>query len=134
MSILTNIDMVANLWPKIARTLNIVCECLSQIRLRSNGILVFLVCLGASFVCFSQGVATRGLQPEARKSLSGKPFLASLTDVAADAGLLMTFTSGSEKPKYIVEANGTGAASSTTTMTVGLTSFSSTGRPLKAPP
>lgn len=58
-----------------------------------------------------QGVATRNAEPAPRPAPSGKPFLARFTDVAADAGLRMRFTSGGEKSKkYIVEANGTGVA------------------------
>jgi hypothetical protein len=59
----------------------------------------------------SQGVATRNAEPAPRPALSGKPFLARFTNVAAEAGLQMRFTSGDEKSKkYIVEANGTGVA------------------------
>lgn len=61
--------------------------------------------------CLAQGVSTRNVQPEARAKLSGIPFAATFTDVAAEAGLLMSFTSGNERTKkYIVEANGTGVA------------------------
>lgn len=61
--------------------------------------------------CLAQGVSTRNVQPEARGKLSGIPFPAAFTDVAAEAGLLMSFTSGNERTKkYIIEANGTGVA------------------------
>jgi hypothetical protein len=58
-----------------------------------------------------QGVATRNAAPEARSTPSGKPFPVTFVDVAPEAGLDMTFTSGNEQTKkYIIEANGTGVA------------------------
>lgn len=60
---------------------------------------------------WAQGVATRNAAPEARPAASGKPFLARFTDIAAQAGLTTPLTNGSEtSKKYILEANGTGAA------------------------
>lgn len=60
---------------------------------------------------FAQGVATRNAQPETKPKISGRPFLSRFTDTATEAGLTLTFTSGSEKSKkYIIEANGAGVA------------------------
>jgi hypothetical protein len=59
----------------------------------------------------AQGVATRNAEAAPRPTLSGKPFLAGFTDIAAEAGLRMRFASGGEKSKkYIIEANGSGVA------------------------
>ena len=59
----------------------------------------------------AQGVATRNATPAAKGKASGKPFLAKFTDMAAQAGLSMSFSSGNETTKkYIIEANGTGVA------------------------
>jgi hypothetical protein len=60
---------------------------------------------------YSQGVATRNATPEAKAKFSGKPWPVAFTDVAASAGLGMSFVSGGEKTKrYIIEANGSGVA------------------------
>lgn len=57
-----------------------------------------------------QGPSTQNLPPAARTH-SGRPFPVTLTDVAEQAGLGMSFTSGNEQSKrYIIEANGTGVA------------------------
>jgi hypothetical protein len=69
------------------------------------------VFLGAALYVFAQGVATRNAPPASRSAVSGKPFLARFTDIAAEAGLSMRFASGDEtSKKYIIEANGTGVA------------------------
>jgi FG-GAP-like repeat len=69
------------------------------------GLFVVTLWLGA------QGVATRNAPPAPRGAASGKPFLAKFTDIAAQAGLSVRFTSGNETAKkYIIEANGTGVA------------------------
>ncbi len=78
----------------------------------------FWVCLALGFAFSSaavyllgQGVATRNASPAPRSTPSGRSFLAKFTDVAAQAGLSMRFTVGSETTKkYILEANGTGVA------------------------
>jgi hypothetical protein len=58
-----------------------------------------------------QGVATHNAEPAPKPAPSGRPFDARFTDVAAEAGLRMQFTSGGDKSKrYIIEANGTGVA------------------------
>ncbi|HXJ38027.1 MAG TPA: CRTAC1 family protein [Bryobacteraceae bacterium] len=62
-------------------------------------------------LCVAQGIATRGAAPAARGAASGRPFPATFTDVAEEAGLRMKFTSGNEQSKkYIIEANGSGVA------------------------
>jgi hypothetical protein len=58
-----------------------------------------------------QGPATRNAPPAARPAPSGRTFPVTLTDVARQAGLTMSFTSGNEvSKKYIIEANGSGVA------------------------
>ena len=60
----------------------------------------------------AQGVINRGAAPEPKPVFSGKSFQAKFTDVAATAGLgsaLLTVGNPDSK-KYIIEANGTGAA------------------------
>ncbi|MCC6537962.1 MAG: CRTAC1 family protein [Bryobacterales bacterium] len=57
----------------------------------------------------AQGTATRNATAEARPAPSGKPWLASFVDTAAEAGLNLVYQSGNEKSKkYIMEANGSG--------------------------
>lgn len=70
----------------------------------------FCAALAAAYA-LAQGPATRNASPGSKPRSSGKPFLATFTDVAREAGLLMQFTSGNElSKKYIVEANGSGVA------------------------
>ncbi len=70
---------------------------------------VLLACLGG--LLSAQGVATRGAAPEAKPAFSGKLFRAPFTDVAVASGLKATITVGNPtSKKYIIEANGTGAA------------------------
>ena len=58
-----------------------------------------------------QGPATQNAPAASRLAPSGKPFPVTLTDVAEQAGLKMTFESGNEQSKkYIIEANGSGVA------------------------
>ncbi len=58
-----------------------------------------------------QGVASRGVRPQARPRSSGLPFHAHLTDVAQTAGLTKPTVYGSpDDPKYILEVIGCGAA------------------------
>ncbi|MBL8216532.1 MAG: VCBS repeat-containing protein, partial [Bryobacterales bacterium] len=59
----------------------------------------------------AQGVSTRNAPAAPRLAPSGRPFLASFTDVAARAGLTHPVTVGNPtNKKYIIEANGTGLA------------------------
>ncbi len=60
----------------------------------------------------AQGVINRGAAPEPKAAFSGKPFQAKFKDVAATAGLgTASLTVGNpDSKKYIIEANGTGAA------------------------
>jgi hypothetical protein len=61
--------------------------------------------------CFAQGISTRNALPTPRSAPSGRLFPVNLIDIAQAAGLNMKFTSGGEvSKKYIIEANGTGAA------------------------
>ncbi len=58
-----------------------------------------------------QGMISGGARPAPRAKLSGKPWPLSFADVAAEAGLTLRYTYGSEaKKQYVVEANGAGAA------------------------
>jgi hypothetical protein len=59
----------------------------------------------------AQGIATRNAPPASPVTASGKRFLAKFTDIAAQAGLSMRVATGDAiSRKYIIEANGTGAA------------------------
>lgn len=59
----------------------------------------------------AQGPATHNAPPATRSAPSGRPFPVTFSDVAREAGLRMSFTSGNEQSKkYIIEANGTGVA------------------------
>lgn len=59
----------------------------------------------------AQGVATRNVPAAPAKETSGRPFHATFTDVASQAGLQMKFVYGGETAKkYIIEANGAGVA------------------------
>src|SRR5688500_10208804 len=70
-----------------------------------------LVFFGGALWLGAQGVATRDARPAPRSASSGKPFLARFIDIAAQAGLTSRIVSGNEtSKKYIIEANGTGAA------------------------
>ena len=75
---------------------------------------VFLRWIGCGFLAVSllaQGPATRDAAPVAAGKRSGRPFDAKLTDIAPQAGLAMKSVYGGEKAKkYILEANGPGAA------------------------
>jgi len=58
-----------------------------------------------------QGIASRGVKPQARPASSGRPFNAHFVDVAKSAGLHEpTIYGGIESKKYILEANGCGCA------------------------
>lgn len=58
-----------------------------------------------------QGIASRGIKPQARPPASGRPFNAHFVNVAHEAGLRVpTIYGGIDKKKYILEANGCGCA------------------------
>ncbi len=70
-----------------------------------------LLNLFAASPAFSQGVASRGVQPTPRGKLSGIPFRAKLTDIAKQAGLTApTVYGGTDRKTYILEAIGCGVA------------------------
>lgn len=72
--------------------------------------LCLCACLIVHVLC-AQGVVSRGAAPEAKPAFSGKPFNARFTDAAPSAGLKATLTAGNpDSKKYIIEANGAGAA------------------------
>src|SRR3954463_4554153 len=71
----------------------------------------FLWLTSASTIALGQGVSTRNVKPAPRGKLSGLPFHARFTDVAADAGLTFPVIYGGLKRKnYIVETVGCGVA------------------------
>ena len=73
----------------------------------------FLVLSGAASTgrLFAQGVASRGVKPQAKPAPSGRPFNAHFVDVAAEAGLTAPVIYGSAEHKdYILEATGCGCA------------------------
>jgi enediyne biosynthesis protein E4 len=58
-----------------------------------------------------QGIASRGVKPQARPPASGRPFNAHFVNLAHEAGLrIPTIYGGIDKKKYILEANGCGCA------------------------
>src|SRR5947207_171103 len=74
-----------------------------------RGLFVFMALLG--FFAAAQGPATRDATPAGRSAPSKRPFPVTFTNMAREAGLRMSFTSGGEQSKkYIIEANGTGVA------------------------
>ena len=69
--------------------------------------------VGRSLLSFGQqqGIASRGVKPQAHPASSGRPFYAHFVDVARSAGLHQpTIYGGVESKKYILEANGCGCA------------------------
>ena len=69
-----------------------------------------LACAGSARL-HAQGVASRGVRPQARPRSSGLPFGARFTDVASAAGLTHPTIYGSaDNPRYILETIGCGAA------------------------
>jgi hypothetical protein len=59
----------------------------------------------------SQGIATRNISPQPRGKPSGRPFEARFIDIAAEAGLTLPITYGTDDRKsFIIEAVGCGAA------------------------
>src|SRR5687767_9008298 len=94
----------ANLKTRIVQKTSLVRPLFSHSYTRRKRTVALVFALATVCVSFSQGVATRNVEPEVRAKPSGKPFLAKFTDAGADAGLNMTFSSGDEKTKkYIVE-------------------------------
>src|SRR5260370_25857688 len=74
-----------------------------------RGIFLMFAMLGV--FAAAQGPATHNMPPAVRLPPSGRPFPVTFTDVARDAGLRMSYTSGNEvSKKYIIEANGNGLA------------------------
>ncbi|MFZ4794384.1 MAG: FG-GAP repeat domain-containing protein, partial [Blastocatellia bacterium] len=74
------------------------------------GILLLLL-TGSELTSAAQGVSTRNAAPATRSEGSGRPFLAKFTDVTAESGVAMRYSSGNEtKKQYIIEANGSGTA------------------------
>jgi len=60
---------------------------------------------------FAQGIASRGVKPQAKPVPSGRPFNAHFVDVAREAGLVAPVIYGSADHKdYILEATGCGCA------------------------
>lgn len=71
-------------------------------------LLAFAIAAG---VLFAQGVASRGLKPQARGKPSGIPFHAAFTNVAKEAGLRApAIYGGVDKVEYIVENSAGGVA------------------------
>lgn len=62
-------------------------------------------------VAWGQGVSTQNAAAAPRSSDSGRPFVASFSNIASESGLTKRFTSGHETSKrFIIEANGSGVA------------------------
>ncbi len=60
---------------------------------------------------FAQGIASRGVKPEAKPAPSGRPFNAHFVDVAREAGLVQPVIYGNpDYSEYILEAIGCGCA------------------------
>jgi hypothetical protein len=63
----------------------------------------------SAVAAWPQGMISTNATAAPRPKFSGRPFPASLVDVAAEAGLKMKFVCGRpDKKRYIIEANGTG--------------------------
>ena len=59
----------------------------------------------------AQGVASRGIKPDAKPAPSGRPFNAHFVDVAREAGLVQPVIYGNpDHSEYILEAIGCGCA------------------------
>ena len=85
--------------------------------------LLFSLCALAQRALSQQGVASRDLKAQAAPPPSGRPFNAHFADIAEAAGLNSpVIYGGVDTKKYILEANGCGCASLTTTMMAGQTS------------
>ena len=66
---------------------------------------------GLTTVAWGQGVSTQNAAAAPRSSDSGRPFVASFSNIASESGLTKRFTSGHETSKrFIIEANGSGVA------------------------
>ncbi len=67
--------------------------------------------LAGSAALYGQGMISGNAIAAPRPAASGKPFPVSLADVATEAGLRTSITSGAEtRKKYVIEANGSGSA------------------------
>jgi hypothetical protein len=70
-----------------------------------------LMAAASSTVAMAQGIASRGVKPQPRGKPSGIPFLASFTDVAAQAGLTApVIYGGIDRKQFIFETVGCGVA------------------------
>lgn len=66
---------------------------------------------GLTTLAWGQGVSTQNAAAAPRSSDSGRPFVASFSNIASESGLTKRFTSGHETSKrFIIEANGSGVA------------------------
>ena len=91
--------------------------------LTRRSFLLFSLCAVALRALSQQGVASRDLKAQAAPPPSGRPFNAHFADIAEAAGLNSpVIYGGVDTKKYILEANGCGCASLTTTMMAGQTS------------
>jgi hypothetical protein len=67
--------------------------------------------IGGVGAAFGQGISSRGVKAQPRGKPSGRPFLAQLTDVAKQAGLIEPIVYGGVDSKsYIIEVVGSGVA------------------------
>jgi hypothetical protein len=75
------------------------------------GPVVSQIIAACSLLLLAQGAATYNAKAERKQAYSGKPWPVTFTDVTAAAGITVPVLSGGEKSKrYIIEANGSGAA------------------------
>ena len=69
--------------------------------------LIAWLALSAARPAFGQGVSSRGVRPQPRGKPSGRPFHASFTDVAKQAGLTEPVIYGpADHKNYIIEVVG----------------------------
>lgn len=74
-----------------------------------NARLVALFLMGSA--CFGQGIASRGVQAQARPKASGLPWYAKFTNVAKEAGLTQVLHyGGTERSDYVIETSSGGVA------------------------
>jgi hypothetical protein len=80
-------------------------------KISRRALLLSLAAGAATPNAFAQGVASRGVKPQARQAASGRPFNARFTDVARDAGLTAPTIYGQpDHADYILESVGCGCA------------------------
>ena len=83
----------------------------SSMKVSRRALLFSLVAGAASRYALAQGVASRGVKPQARPAASGRPFNAHFIDVARQAGLTAPTIYGlSDHADYLVESVGCGCA------------------------